>query len=61
VKVKVLKHWICAGRCPEVGAVIELPEDLARSGIEKGLCRRIKSGRKDASSTRTQSQGAKKP
>ena len=49
VKVKVLKSWICGGRVPEVGSILELPDELARSGIERGLCRKVKKGRKSIS------------
>ena len=38
MKVKILKPWICGGKNPPVGKVLDLPRDLAASGIERGLC-----------------------
>jgi len=38
MRVRILKPWICGGKNPAVGKVVELPGDLARSGIERGLC-----------------------
>jgi hypothetical protein len=41
MKVEILKRWICGGRMPAVGRVVDLPDDLAAGGIEKGLCRKV--------------------
>ena len=39
MRVKILKPWICGGKNPPVGKVIDLPQVLAKSGIERGLCK----------------------
>ncbi|MEA2064475.1 MAG: hypothetical protein U9P14_12300 [Gemmatimonadota bacterium] len=42
MKVRIVKPWICGGRNPEVGSVIELPDDLAESGIRRELCEAVR-------------------
>ncbi|MBN2290705.1 MAG: hypothetical protein JXQ83_15330 [Candidatus Glassbacteria bacterium] len=53
--VKILKPWICGGRVPAVGEVLDLPQALAGSGLERGLCERAgreKPGRKARAGSR---------
>ena len=38
MKVRILRRWLCGGRLVEPGALLELPEALAKSGIRTGLC-----------------------
>jgi len=55
MKVRILKPWLCAGRLPQVGKTVELPEEIARSGIERGLCTALKPRRRSmATGTRTE-------
>ena len=42
MRVRILKPWICGGKNPPVGKVIDLPQPLAHSGIERGLCEPVK-------------------
>ncbi len=55
MKVRILKPWLCGGRLPQVGKTVDLPEETAQSGIERGLCTTVKQRRKSmAARTRTE-------
>jgi|GEM_PF-2926479 hypothetical protein len=55
MKVRILKPWLCGGRLPQVGKTVDLPEETARSGIERGLCTAVKQTRRSmAARTRTE-------
>lgn len=55
MKVRILKPWLCGGRLPQVGKTVDLPEETAQSGIERGLCTTVKQRRKSmAAGTRTE-------
>jgi len=41
MKVRILRRWLCGGRLVEPGALLELPEALAKSGIRNGLCSKV--------------------
>ena len=57
--VRILKPWLCGGRLPEVGKTVELPKELAGSGIERGLCTAAKPRRRSTSG-RTQAEKSKR-
>ena len=42
MKVRILRRWLCGGCLVEPGALLELPEALAKSGIRNGLCSKVK-------------------
>ena len=42
MKVRILRRWLCGGRLVEPGALLDLPEALAKSGIRTGLCSKAK-------------------
>lgn len=42
MKVRILRRWLCGGRLAEPGARLELPEGLAKDGIRRGLCSKMK-------------------
>lgn len=46
MKVRILKSWLCGGRLPRVGRTVDLPEEVARSGIERNLCAAVKPRRR---------------
>ena len=57
MKVRILKPWLCGGRLPQVGKTLELPEDTARSGIERGLCTAVKPRRRGMAARRRTEKG----
>ena len=57
MKDRILKPWLCGGRLPQVGKTIELPENTARSGIERGLCTAVKSRRRSMATGRRTERG----
>ena len=40
MKVKLLKPWIAAFEKP-VGSIVNIPDELVESGVERGLCKTI--------------------
>ena len=52
--VKILKPWICCGKNPPIGSVVELDDSLAKSGSDRGLCKIVdKSTDKPKASAKT--------
>jgi len=42
MKVKILQPWICGQVFPpEIGSVIDLPDKMAKDGIDRGLCEKL--------------------
>ena len=58
MKVRILKPWLCGGRLPQVGKTVDLPEETAQSGIERGLCTTLKRPRR-STATRARSKKRK--